>query len=138
MLRNREDSTKKSFTGRLCRTLFSVFSQFDLGQVSQMWIFIELSQPCRGFHTSVASCFAHCSSLLYNVYFRYIEAGNRSFLPMQLPLPPPPWKEEGGSVCGTPTGLSCCWLDALERTESGIYTHWKKNFAKFPRLGLKR
>ena len=43
----------------------SVFPQFDLGWFSQMWIFIELSQPCSEFHTSVASCIANCSSLLY-------------------------------------------------------------------------
>ena len=112
---------EKSFTGRLYFP--SVISQFDFGWFSQMWIFIELYQPCNRNHTSVALCIAHCSSLficLFVYIFEVSEVWNCSFLLLQPPLPP---------VCGPLTGLSICLHGAdRNRTDKLLYYTGVINF----------
>ena len=97
VLRDREDSVKKKvFTGRLCRTLFSVFSQFDLGWVSQIYgSSLSFLSHVVGF----TRLLPHALPILFLLYtFDVIEARIWRFLPLQPPLPPPPWK--GGGCVG--------------------------------------
>ena len=102
MLRDREDSAKKSFTGRPCRTLFSV-SQFDLGWVPQICgSSLSFLSHALGF----TRLLPHALPIVVLVVYFWL------LKPEFVDSPPPSWK--GGGVWGTLTGLSSCSLEALE------------------------
>ena len=87
VLRNWEDLDKKVSQADFCMTLFFHSLLFVLILDDFTVVVLQfralICQPCRGFHTPVASCIPHCFST-----FDVVEAINCSFRPLHPPPAP--------------------------------------------------